>query len=136
MSDSLSPPRYSPLGPLGSTVVIPQQVTDPTILDSVAGFINEVVPAATNGHLDLKSQILWARFEHVDSSQALSFNGENEKPPPIVLTLGYSTGIQVSHRNFTKTFTFFAQIFVSYLGRFKFNAHHWDLGCYRRYEDS
>lgn len=95
MSDSLSPPRYSPLGPLGSTVAIPQQVTDPTILDSVAGFINEVVPTANNVHSDPKFQILWARFEQVDSNISQALNSENEKPPPIVLSLGYTTGVQV-----------------------------------------
>lgn len=95
MSDSLSPPRHSPLGPLSSTIAIPQQVTDPTILDSVAGFINEVVPTASNGYSDPKFQILWARFEQVDSNTAYSFNGDNEKPPPVVLSMGYNTGVQV-----------------------------------------
>lgn len=95
MSDSLSPARYSPLGTLSSTIAIPQQVTDPTILDSVAGFINEVVPTTSNGHLDPKFQILWVRFEQVDSSTGEPFNGDNDKPPPIVLTLGYTTGVQV-----------------------------------------
>lgn len=96
MSELLSTPRFSSLGPLGSTVAIPQQVTDPTILDSVAGFINEVVPTASNGHSDPKFQILWARFEHVDANVGQSFNGDNEKPFPIVLSLGYTTGVQVS----------------------------------------
>lgn len=98
MSDSLSPPRHSPLGTLGSTVAIPQQVTDPTILDSVAGFINEVVPNTTNGHSDPKFQILWARFEQVDTNAAQPLNEENVKPAPIVLSLGYSTGVQVLYK--------------------------------------
>lgn len=95
MSDSLSSPRHSPPGPIGSAVAIPQQVTDPTILDSVAGFINDVVPTASTGFLDPKFQILWVHFEQVDSITS-SLDVENEKPPPIVLSLGYSTGVQVN----------------------------------------
>lgn len=82
----------------GSTTVTPQHVTDPTILDSVAGFINEVVPATYNGPCDSKDQIQWARFEQVELDQEMFSDYDYDKivPSVIILILGYTTGIQVS----------------------------------------
>ncbi|KAJ8931403.1 hypothetical protein NQ314_015675, partial [Rhamnusium bicolor] len=82
----------------GPTTVIPQLVTDPTILDSVAGFINEVVPTTYTGPSDMKDQIQWAHFEKIDcDNSTLSPNYEYEKfiPSVIILVLGYTTGIQI-----------------------------------------
>lgn len=78
--------------------VFPQQVTDPTILDSVAGFINEVVPASYNIPCDSKDQVQWAHFEELDCNGtffATSNDCEKVIPPPIILVLGYTTGVQV-----------------------------------------
>lgn len=78
--------------------VLPQQVTDPTILDSVAGFISEVVPTSYNVPSDLKDQIQWAHFEQLESDES-SFSAfydcEKSIHPPLILVLGYTTGIQV-----------------------------------------
>lgn len=81
-----------------STVVVPQQVTDPTILDSVAGFINDVVPASYNVPIEDDDAIQWAHFEQLDCDEphfGSSLDGENSIPPPLILVLGYTTGIQV-----------------------------------------
>ncbi|XP_018572462.1 breast carcinoma-amplified sequence 3 homolog isoform X2 [Anoplophora glabripennis] len=81
----------------GSNTVTPQQVTDPTILDSVAGFINEVVPATYSGPCDSKDQIQWARFEQIELDQQIYSDYEYDKiaPSVIILILGYTTGIQI-----------------------------------------
>ncbi|KRT82130.1 hypothetical protein AMK59_4807, partial [Oryctes borbonicus] len=76
--------------------VSPQQVTDPTILDSVAGFISDVVPNAYNPPGDCKDQIQWAHFEHLDNEDYIQ-NADVEHPIPqqLVLVLGYTNGVQV-----------------------------------------
>lgn len=82
----------------GPPTVLPQQVTDPTILDSVAGFINEVVPASYAAPCDTKDQIQWAHFEQLDTDESLvslCHNGEKVIPAALILVLGYTTGIQV-----------------------------------------
>lgn len=82
----------------GGGTVSPQQVTDPTILDSVAGFINEVVPTAYNAPTELDDKIQWAHFEQFETDEstfAPNFEGDNVIPPPLILVLGYNTGIQV-----------------------------------------
>lgn len=81
-----------------NTVVFPQQVTDPTILDSVAGFINEVVPASYNIPSDSKDQVQWAHFEDIDGNFFSYLDaGDKVIPPALVLVLGYSTGVQVNY---------------------------------------
>lgn len=83
--------------PNGDPVTVsPQQVTDPTILDSVAGFISDVVPNAYNTPGESKDQIQWAHFEHLHSDDCVP-NGDSENPisAPLVLVLGYTNGIQV-----------------------------------------
>lgn len=97
--------------------VFPQQVTDPTILDSVAGFINDVVPASYNIPSDSKDQVQWAHFEEVDNDGNLFSFVDCEKTfqPALVVVLGYSTGVQViiyllhfkiSHSIYKQTFKF------------------------------
>ncbi|KAL1505720.1 hypothetical protein ABEB36_005219 [Hypothenemus hampei] len=77
-------------------IVIPQPVTDPTILDSVAGFINDVVPTTSGDPFDSKDQIQWARFENLDPEDAsLNTNNDGGLPCSLILVLGYTTGIQV-----------------------------------------
>ena len=81
-----------------AATVTPQQVTDPTILDSVAGFINDVVPTAYNLPTELDDKIQWAHFEQLDQDESwgAAFDGDNVIPPPLILVLGYTTGIQVA----------------------------------------
>lgn len=80
--------------------ILPQQVIDPTILDSVAGFINDVVPAGYYVPNEGADQIQWAHIEQIYIDH-LALNGdlEGEKivNAPLLLVLGYSTGIQVSN---------------------------------------
>lgn len=76
----------------------PQQVNDRSIIDSVAGFINEVVPTAYSTPTDTKDQIQWLHFEELDKNQfefieAISCN--NGIPTPLIVVFGYGTGIQV-----------------------------------------
>ncbi|KAK5643923.1 hypothetical protein RI129_007768 [Pyrocoelia pectoralis] len=84
----------TPHGTTTTTTISPQQVTDPTILDSVAGFINEV--ATYNLPCDTKDQIQWAKFQQLDR-EIISENVEGDKiiPSALILILGYSTGVQV-----------------------------------------
>lgn len=93
-----SPLRSSETRSVGPCVITPQQVNDPSILDNVAGFINDVVPSAYNLPQESKDQIQWAHFEQIESEEATTssdFDGDKELPPPLVLVLGYSNGIQV-----------------------------------------
>ncbi|XP_074025955.1 breast carcinoma-amplified sequence 3 homolog isoform X2 [Leptinotarsa decemlineata] len=82
----------------GLNIVTPHHVTDHTILDSVAGFINEVVPTANTGLVDTKDQIQWASFEHFDSKGIFldkTYETEKVGSPAVILALGYTTGVQV-----------------------------------------
>ncbi|XP_044255626.1 breast carcinoma-amplified sequence 3 homolog isoform X2 [Tribolium madens] len=84
----------------GSVTVTPQQVTDPTILDSVAGFINEVVPTAYNVvPNEVDDKIQWAHFEQLDQDEAATwgpiYDNDNVVSNPLILVLGYTTGIQI-----------------------------------------
>ncbi|VEN48848.1 unnamed protein product [Callosobruchus maculatus] len=107
MSGSPSPSRRSVTdsggspGPLPRTVA-PQQVTDPTILESVAGFINEVVPTGSTGNVsprDVRDQIQWVRFEQMEPEEDEEFltNYDYDKvsATTVVLILGYTSGVQV-----------------------------------------
>lgn len=114
-ADSPSHPRPE-LSSAMQNVVTPQPVTDPTILDSVAGtflvtsileplisynffskgFINEVVPTTGSDYFDSKDQIQWARFENLDFDE-LNLTNNDSLPSSLILILGYTTGVQVSH---------------------------------------
>lgn len=90
----------------GPVTVSPQQVTDPTILDSVAGFINDVVPTTYNLPCDQKDQIQWAHFEQLDCDDCCftrKYDCEKIIPSPLVLVLGYTNGVQVSNKRNTIT---------------------------------
>lgn len=81
------------------TTVSPQQVTDPTILDSVAGFINDVVPTAYNVPSDSKDQIQWVHFEQLDCDESTfssKYDCDKNIPSPLIIVLGYTSGIQVN----------------------------------------
>jgi hypothetical protein len=76
-------------------IVPPQPVSDRSILDSVAGFINDV--ALTNvPQSSPKDHILWVKFENLaDISDTSLGEEESDLPPPLLLCIGYATGIQV-----------------------------------------
>lgn len=82
----------------GGLVVAPQPVTDPSIIDSVTGFINDVVPQAYTSTLpgDCKETITWARFESADINDPAFFpDCTSDTVLPLILILGYNTGVQV-----------------------------------------
>ncbi|KAL2712671.1 flocculation protein FLO11-like [Vespula squamosa] len=83
----------------GAQVVSPQPIVDRSIIDSVAGIINDIVPQAytTAPSTDNKESISWARFEYADINDPALYPDFNEgsNTPPLLLVLGYSTGVQV-----------------------------------------
>ncbi|KAK9875808.1 hypothetical protein WA026_009594 [Henosepilachna vigintioctopunctata] len=90
------PPRSS------INYVISTEVTDPSILesvaDTVAGFINDVVPTSYTIPRDTTNEIQWAHLgplEFDERESTLSTIYEKNSTPPLILVLGYNTGIQV-----------------------------------------
>lgn len=82
----------------GPVTVTPQQVNDRSIIDSVAGFINEVVPTAYSAPTDTKDQLQWMHFEYLDRNQSTysdSADCESGIPAPLIIVLGYGSGVQV-----------------------------------------
>ncbi|XP_047369803.1 serine-rich adhesin for platelets-like isoform X3 [Vespa velutina] len=88
----------------GAQVVSPQPIVDRSIIDSVAGIINDIVPQilsfqayTTTPSTDNKESISWARFEYADINDPALYPDFNEgsSTPPLLLVLGYSTGVQV-----------------------------------------
>ncbi|XP_031829238.2 uncharacterized protein LOC116425518 isoform X1 [Nomia melanderi] len=83
----------------GAQVVSPQPIVDRSIIDSVAGIINDIVPQAYSSSLnsDNKESISWARFEYADINDPVLYPDYNEgsNTPPLLLVLGYTTGVQV-----------------------------------------
>ncbi|XP_015440178.1 PREDICTED: uncharacterized protein LOC107194969 [Dufourea novaeangliae] len=83
----------------GAQVVSPQPIVDRSIIDSVAGIINDIVPQAYAGtpNSDNKESISWARFEYADINDPALYPDYNEgsNTPPLLLVLGYATGVQV-----------------------------------------
>ncbi|XP_017761072.1 PREDICTED: uncharacterized protein LOC108551422 [Eufriesea mexicana] len=83
----------------GVQVVSPQPIVDRSIIDSVAGIINDIVPQAYAGtpNSENKESISWARFEYADINDPVLYPDYNEgsNTPPLLLVLGYTTGVQV-----------------------------------------
>lgn len=83
----------------GAQVVSPQPIVDRSIIDSVAGIINDIVPQAYAGtpNSENSESISWARFEYADVNDPAFYPDYNEGSgtPPLLLVLGYSTGVQV-----------------------------------------
>ncbi|XP_078051890.1 uncharacterized protein LOC144477984 isoform X2 [Augochlora pura] len=83
----------------GAQVVSPQPIVDRSIIDSVADIINDIVPQAYTSTLnsDNKESITWARFEYADINDPVLYPDYNEgsNTPPLLLVLGYATGVQV-----------------------------------------
>ena len=78
-------------------LVRPQPVTESSLLDSVAGFINEV-QALNKPHHDSKIQITWASFQRADLNDPALFPEIaeiNGNFPPLLLVLGYTQGVQI-----------------------------------------
>ncbi|XP_055620763.1 uncharacterized protein LOC129765015 isoform X2 [Toxorhynchites rutilus septentrionalis] len=80
-------------------IVPPQAVSDRSIIDSVTGFINDVTLQAQAAQGDGKDHIVWARFENAadvsDPCIGDDWEMEGGVAPPLLLILGYVTGIQV-----------------------------------------
>lgn len=79
-------------------IVPPQAVSDHSIIESVAGFINDV--ALTNvPQTDPKDHILWVKFENLadisDFSLGEDWDVDGNLPPPLLLCIGYGNGVQV-----------------------------------------
>ncbi|EFN66092.1 Breast carcinoma-amplified sequence 3 [Camponotus floridanus] len=83
----------------GAQVVSPQPIIDRSIIDSVAGIINDIVPQGYAGasNSDNKETISWARFEYADINDPALYPDYNEgsSTPPLLLVLGYTIGVQV-----------------------------------------
>ncbi|XP_015178173.1 PREDICTED: uncharacterized protein LOC107067304 isoform X2 [Polistes dominula] len=87
----------------GAQVVTPQPIVDRSIIDSVAGIINDIVPqnfffqSYTAPNTDNKESISWARFEYADVNDPALYTEftEGSSTPPLLLVLGYSTGVQI-----------------------------------------
>ena len=85
--------------PPKGTLVRSQPVTESSLLDSVAGFINEV-QALNKPHHDSKLQITWASFQRADMNDPALFPEiaeVNGNFPPLLLALGYTQGVQIWH---------------------------------------
>ncbi|XP_061503934.1 uncharacterized protein LOC1278696 isoform X4 [Anopheles gambiae] len=80
-------------------IVPPQTVNDRSIIDSVAGFINDVTLQGQAPLGDSKDHILWVRFENAadisDPSLGDDWELDGGIAPPLLLILGYVTGVQV-----------------------------------------
>lgn len=83
--------------PVSQVTITPTAVSDRSILDSVAGFINDV--ALTNvSQQDANNQILWLRFETcADISDICLKNNKSDETQsiPLLLILGFATKVQV-----------------------------------------
>ncbi|XP_001603193.2 breast carcinoma-amplified sequence 3 homolog [Nasonia vitripennis] len=87
-------------GHKNAQVVLPQPISDKSIIDSMAGIINDIVPQAyssSSPNSDNREAITWARFEYADVNDPAFFPDYNEgsRIPPLLLVLGYTTGVQV-----------------------------------------
>lgn len=87
--------RSQPVASSGPAIITPQQVNDRSIIDSVAGFINEVVPAAYSTPTETKDQLQWVHFEHLDKNQFILDGDETKIAVPLIVVLGYGSGVQV-----------------------------------------
>ncbi|XP_020296034.1 uncharacterized protein LOC109860992 isoform X2 [Pseudomyrmex gracilis] len=83
----------------GGQIVSPQPIVDRSIIESVAGIINDIVPQGYSGvsNSDNKETISWARFEYADINDPTLYPDYNEgsSTPPLLLVLGYTIGVQV-----------------------------------------
>ncbi|XP_043196973.1 breast carcinoma-amplified sequence 3 homolog [Amphibalanus amphitrite] len=79
----------------------PETVTEKSFMESVTGIINEVVPSSyshQSSGADHRETVQWARFEHCDVNDICSYTEQmeaNGNVAPLVLVIGYTTGVQV-----------------------------------------
>lgn len=92
---SAESPKRAPRLP---TIVPPEPVSDRSIIESVTGFINEVTLTSVPP-VEQKEQIQWVHFETTadvsNPSYGEDYDLESGVPPPLILILGYKTGIQI-----------------------------------------
>jgi len=68
----------------GTGIVLPEPVSDKGIMESVTGFISDVVPQVSSGAAtDGRDVVSWLKFEDTEDSDT------------VLLVLGYSNGVQV-----------------------------------------
>eukprot|EP00095_Tigriopus_kingsejongensis_P005566 maker-scaffold12_size759060-snap-gene-2.15 protein:Tk05566 transcript:maker-scaffold12_size759060-snap-gene-2.15-mRNA-1 annotation:"breast carcinoma-amplified sequence 3-like protein" len=90
--------------PGAGAVIRPQPVTEKSLMESVAGFINEVQAihqthlGAHPPHNDPRIHVTWARFEATDLNDLRLWpdgSDVNGNAPPLLLILGYTQGVQI-----------------------------------------
>ncbi|GFY41714.1 breast carcinoma-amplified sequence 3 homolog [Trichonephila inaurata madagascariensis] len=83
-------------GPKSSGLIVrPQAVSDKSYVESVVGFIHEVVPQGRQGE---KETVLWVKFEYCDLNDYSSIREEaehNANHPSLLIIIGYTNGIQI-----------------------------------------
>ncbi|GFU24871.1 breast carcinoma-amplified sequence 3 homolog [Nephila pilipes] len=83
-------------GPKSSGLIVrPQAVSDKSYVESVVGFIHEVVPQGRQGE---KETVLWVKFEYCDLNDYSLIREEaehNANHPSLLIVVGYTNGIQI-----------------------------------------
>ncbi|GFQ86578.1 breast carcinoma-amplified sequence 3 homolog [Trichonephila clavata] len=83
-------------GPKSSGLIVrPQAVSDKSYVESVVGFIHEVVPQGRQGE---KETVLWVKFEYCDLNDYSLIREEaehNANHPSLLIIIGYTNGIQI-----------------------------------------
>ncbi|XP_026491766.2 uncharacterized protein Rudhira [Vanessa tameamea] len=89
---SAESPRHARSG--GPLTVPSQPPSDRSIIDAVSGFINDVT-LSSSSTVDPKDVIQWARFETADINEPTPEGDSDNDVPPLLLILGYGSGVQV-----------------------------------------
>ncbi|XP_052738207.1 breast carcinoma-amplified sequence 3 homolog isoform X2 [Bicyclus anynana] len=89
---SAESPRHARAG--GPLTVPSQPPSDRSIIDAVSGFINDVT-LSSSSTVDPKDVIQWARFETADINEPTPEGDIDNDVPPLLLILGYGSGVQV-----------------------------------------
>ncbi|XP_055940994.1 BCAS3 microtubule associated cell migration factor-like [Argiope bruennichi] len=83
-------------GPKSTGLIVrPQAVSDKSYVESVVGFIHEVVPQARQGE---KETVLWVKFEYCDLNDYSLIREEaehNANHPSLLIIIGYTNGVQI-----------------------------------------
>lgn len=89
---SAESPRHARSG--GPLIVPSQPPSDRSIIDAVSGFINDVT-LSSSSTVDPRDVIQWARFETADINEPTPEGDSDNDVPPLLLILGYGSGVQV-----------------------------------------
>lgn len=81
-------------GPPSGLKLRPEPIAEKSFMESMAGFIHEVVPQSYGGWADVRDPVLWARVEHLDLNIYQTADS-CENGLPLLLVLGYAAGVQV-----------------------------------------